>query len=157
VFGEGDAPPNRGAVRSHVASSTDGESWSKVRAIYDGGWWVWRVHHIDGAFIGAAYTAVRPTPERRALRILQSDDGLNWHHTTTVQTERSANETDFWFEDDGTFRIFARTHGDAVLFESNAQFEDWREHELDELAHAPVALRMGERTFVAGRARTDEG
>ena len=157
VFGDGVNPPQRGAVRSHVATSQDGETWSDVRAIYDGGWWVWRIRYIDGAFLGAAYTAVRPAPETRELRLLRSTDGLKWDHAATIDAELSASETDFWFENDGTFRIIARSDDNAVLFESDGDFANWRAQPLNEIAHAPVVLRVGGQTYVTGRARTDAG
>ncbi|MEX2016775.1 MAG: hypothetical protein WD873_09025, partial [Candidatus Hydrogenedentales bacterium] len=91
VFGEGDEPPERGTVRSHVATSQDGTTWSDVRAIYDGGFWVWRIRHINGAFLGAAYTAVRPAPDVRELRLLRSTDGFNWELAATVASDHSAS------------------------------------------------------------------
>ncbi|MEX2016117.1 MAG: hypothetical protein WD873_05715, partial [Candidatus Hydrogenedentales bacterium] len=60
-------------------------------------------------------------------------------------------------EDDGGFRIIARSDDNAILFESDADFTNWRQHPLNEIAHAPVVLRAGGRTFVAGRARTNGG
>ena len=60
AHGQGNNPPGRDTVRSHMASSEDGTTWSKVQGVYEPGWWLWRVRHINGAFYSAAYTALRP-------------------------------------------------------------------------------------------------
>ena len=82
--GEGTRRPERHTVRSHMASTEDGTTWSDVKGLYEPGWWLWRVNRIGDAFYTAAYTARRPVPEFRETRLLRSEDGVNWDLVSTV-------------------------------------------------------------------------
>lgn len=157
---EGPNPPDRNKVRSHFASTTDGETWSKIQGVYEPGWWLWRVKYHDGFFYSTAYTALRPRPDMRETRLLRSADAVNWEFVSTVTTLRMAGESDMWFEDDGSMWIVTRT-GDAPghgwIHRSEPGWTEWSEHDLGTLIHSPVLAKWRERYFVAGRGRADDG
>ena len=156
----GHRPTGRGSIRSHMATTRDGKDWSKVQAIYEPKWWVWRVIHRDGTFYGAAYTAFRPTPPERELRLLTSDNGLDWKLHATVGTERGPSESDMWFADDGAMRVVTRMtdkSNEAFIYQSDPALEEWTEHGLGAIIHSPGVAHWHDRTFVAGRGKGAEG
>jgi len=159
VHWDGPKTPDRGSVRSHFASTADGQTWSKVQGVYEPGWWLWRVRYYDGTFYSAAYTAVRPRPTVRETRLLRSDDGLNWDLAGLVTNERMAGEADFWFEGD-RMRLITRTGdkpGDAALLLSDPALEQWQRTDTGTLVHSPVVVRWKARYFISGRGRGDDG
>lgn len=155
--GDGTRPVGRHTVRSHMASSEDGKSWSKVQALYEPGWWLWRVHHIDGAFYTVAYTALRPVPEFRESRLLRSPDGVQWDLVSTITKEHMAGEADFWKRDEESFSVLSRTGSNqpARLFSSDASFRQWEDVALNTMVHSPALAFWSERIFVAGRGKSD--
>lgn len=157
---EGAALPERGRVRSYFATTTDGETWSKIRGVYEPGWWLWRVSHRDGVFYSAAYTAERPKPDVRETRLLRSDNGLDWTLVSVATRERLAGEADLLFPPDGSIRMLTRTGdpaGDAMWLTSNPERTEWQRKDTGVMVHAPVFAYWGERLFVAGRARGEKG
>ncbi len=157
-FGDGPKLPDRGSVRSHVAFTSDGESWSDVSGVFEPGWWLWRVRHHDGTFYSLAYTAKRPRPNMRETLLIRSDDGLNWERVSRVTNERMCGEADLRFNDDGSMWIISRTGdeaGDAARFDSDPSLMKWTRRDMGTLIHAPAIANWGERFFVAGRGRTD--
>ena len=160
VHGEGPAPPDRGAVRTHCASTADGERWSEVRGVYKPGWWLWRVRWHDGAFYSPAYTAVRPKPSSRETRLLRSEDGIEWSLASVVTKERMAGEADVRFQPDGSMWLITRTgdgDGNALWFRSDPTRTTWESTNTGALVHAPVIAKWRERYFIAGRGRGAEG
>ena len=152
--------PSRQDVRSHFASSEDGQTWSDVRGVYEQKWWLWRVRHHGGAFYSIAYSAYRPRPPMRESRLLRSEDGLAWELVSTVTTERMSGEADMWFEDDGSMWLVTRTGdapGNAWLHRSDPSKQTWTAHDLGELIHSPAIAEWKGRFFVAGRGRNADG
>ena len=159
VHPKGDGTTDRGSVRSHFASTKDGTTWSKVRGVYEPGWWLWRVRWNDGKFYTAAYTAIRPRPSERETRLLVSEDGLNWTLISTVTKERLAGEADMRFRPDGSMWLVTRTGdkaGDAAWFDSEFPYREWKGRDTGVLIHSPVIENWNDRFFIAGRGR-DEG
>ncbi|MCF6287450.1 MAG: hypothetical protein L3K26_20050 [Candidatus Hydrogenedentes bacterium] len=157
THGDGDRPIGRNNVRSHVASSEDGTAWSKVQGIYEPGWWLWRVRHINGTFYSAAYTALRPVPTFRETRLLKSDDGIQWDFVSTVTKENMSGEADFWLRDEESIGLISRTGKGqhARFFSSDASFRVWENVELNAMVHSPVLAFWHDRIFVAGRGEED--
>ena len=155
--GEGNHPVDRGNVRSHFAKTSDGKMWSKIQAIYEPGWWLWRVRNIEGKLYSGGYTAVRPRPATRETRLLSSADGVNWEFVSTVSTEHGAGEADMWLNQDKTMSLFSRTAGNAIHYKSGPNFSKWEATRLQEIAHSPVIAHWNDRTFVAGRAKGEKG
>ena len=150
--------PDRGSVRSHFASTTDGANWSPVKGVYQPGFWLWRVRYHDGAFYSPAYTAVRPKPDLRETRLLRSDDGIHWTQLATVTQARMSGEADLLWRPDGEVWLFTRTNdkpGDSMWYKSDADMRAWRGAATGVLVHSPVFAEWGERIFVSGRGRTN--
>jgi hypothetical protein len=146
--------PDRGSVRSHFASTTDGLRWSKVQGVYEPGWWLWRVRRHDRAFYSAAYTAVRPVPPARETRLLRSDDGLNWTLVSTVTKEGMSGEADLWFDPDGSIELISRTNdaaGIAMWFRSDPARTQWQGRPIGLRIHSPVFAAWKDRRFIGGR------
>ena len=150
----GHATPDRGAVRSYVASSADGTTWSKAQGVYEPGYWMWRVRYHDGAFYSVAYTAVRPKPDRRESRLVRSIDGLNWDLVSLVTAERLTGEADLLWRPGGGVWVLTRTGdeaGDAGLYTSDAEMKTWTATATGTPIHSPVFATWRDRVFVAGR------
>ncbi len=155
----GHGMPDRGAVRSHFATTEDGATWSKIQAVYEPPFWMWRVRHLNGAFYSAGYTACRPKPSARETRLLRSEDGLEWSLVSVVTTERMAGEADFWFDPDGSMWMLSRTGdeaGDAALFHSDASLTAWQRADTGTLVHSPATVLWKDRRFIAGRGKDGE-
>ncbi|MCA9415205.1 MAG: exo-alpha-sialidase [Candidatus Omnitrophica bacterium] len=157
THGEGHDPVERNSVRSHFSKTSDGKEWTKIQAIYEPGWWLWRVRNLDGKFYSGGYTAIRPKPATRETRLLSSEDGLNWELVSTVTTEHGAGEADMWLNDDGTISMLSRTAENAMLFRSNPEFSEWEGTRLQDIVHAPAVVHWKDRAFVAGRGKGEKG
>jgi hypothetical protein len=157
IHGSGDRPIGRNKVRSHVAYSEDGASWSKVQGVYEPGWWLWRIRHFNGAFYSGAYTALRPVPKFRETRLLRSEDGIQWDLVSTVTKEHMSGEADLWQRDEESIALVSRTGRgkNARLYSSDASFRVWEEVELSGMVHSPVVAFWFDRIFVAGRGEQD--
>lgn len=154
VHKPGRAVPDRGSVRSYVAFTKDGATWSKAQGLYEPGFWLWRIRYHDGAFYSAAYTAVRPTPPARETRILRSADGLDWDLVSVLTKERMAGEADLLWRPDGEVWVLSRTGdtaGDAEWFTSDAAMKVWKSQATGTPIHSPVFATWKDRVFVAGR------
>jgi hypothetical protein len=158
VHPTGHGATDRGSIRSHFSSTTDGKEWSKVQGVYEPGWWLWRVRWNDGKFYTAAYTAVRPKPDVRETRLLSSEDGLNWTLISAVTNERLAGEADMRFRADGSMWLVSRTGdeaGDAAWFDSEFPYREWKRRDTGVLIHSPVIEKWKDRTFIAGRGKQE--
>lgn len=158
---EDSGTPDRQDVRSHFASSDDGETWSKVQGVYEQKWWLWRVRRHGEAFYSIGYSAFRPRPAMRESRLLRSENGLDWEHVSTVTTERMSGEADMWFEAEGSMWTVTRTGdapGNAWLHRSDTAKQNWSAHDLGDLIHSPAIVNWKDRFFIAGRGRNpDDG
>ncbi|MCP4643290.1 MAG: hypothetical protein GY851_22775 [bacterium] len=155
---DGPRTPDRKSVRSHFASTKDGTTWSKVRGIWEPGWWLWRVKHHDGMFYSCGYTAVRPAPEMRETVLFQSPDGSNWERVSLITNELLAGEADMWFNPDGSMWLVTRTGipgNEAWRFESGPDHEVWTGHGVGTLIHSPVFAKWKDRFFVSGRGKDE--
>ncbi|MBN1343350.1 MAG: hypothetical protein JXQ73_11755 [Phycisphaerae bacterium] len=152
-------PVDRGSVRSHFALTRDGTTWSKVKAVYEPGFWLWRVRYHDGAFYSLGYTAYRPKPAVREVRLLQSKDGLDWEFVSTVTNKRDSGESDMWFNPDGSMWAVLRTGerpGHGWIHRSDPTRTQWRETDTGQLIHSPAIANWKERFFISGRGRAKD-
>jgi len=158
--GEEHATPDRNSIRSHMASTHDGSTWSKIQGVYEPGWWLWRVIQYKGTFYTAAYTAYRPKPAQRELRLLSSPDGLEWNLISTIAKDRMPTESDLWFDGQGSLNVITRMAdetNEACWFKSDASLKEWRPQFLGDIIHSPAVARWQDRIFVAGRGKSDRG
>ncbi|MCP4642491.1 MAG: exo-alpha-sialidase [bacterium] len=160
VHWPGTRTPDRGSVRSHFASTTDGTTWTEVRGLYEPGFWMWRVRMLDGSFYTAAYTAIRPSPKERDVRLLRSEDGLNWDLVSTVATGILSGESDMWIQPDGSMWMITRVNdkpGHSKLSKSDPSKKTWKHEDLGALLHSPAVAFWHDRIFVSGRGRGANG
>ncbi len=157
LHGTGNTPPERHNVRSHMASTEDGTTWSAVQGLYEPGWWLWRVRMIDDMFYSVAYTALRPVPEFRESRLLRSPDGIQWELVSTITRDFMAGEADLWRRDKESFAVLSRTGGSepARLFSSDASLRVWENVPMNAMVHSPVVAFWYDHIFVAGRGEVD--
>lgn len=160
VHKEGATLPDRGCVRSYFARTENGKEWSKIQAVYEPSWWLWRVRYHEGNFYSAAYTAVRPKPPVRETRLVRSKDGLYWELVSTITKEHLSGEADLEFLKDGGIRLLTRTGekpGNAYWYRSNTAMTEWTESDAKVLVHAPVFGFWQDTCFVGGRAKAEDG
>lgn len=154
IHQEGAATVDRGCVRSAFAATQDGETWSKPQSVYEPGFWLWRVEVFDGVFYSAAYTARRPRTVPRELRLLRSEDGLNWELASTIATENVSGETAMWTQPDGSLWALTRSNETsigAIWSKSNPERTQWTNTATGVTIHSPAIARWNGRLFVAGR------
>ena len=148
--------PGRGRLRSHVASSEDGEHWSKVQGVYEVDWWLWRVRWHEGTFYTVAYSSVWKRENPNEARLLSSPDAINWIAVSTVTRDRVPDEADMRFRPDGSMEVLMRVcddRGVAMLLRSDPARKEWGRINLNALIHSPVLAEWKDRCFVAGRGR----
>ncbi len=152
--------PGRGRLRSHFASTEDGEHWSKVQGIYEPDWWLWRVRAHDGAFYSVAYFLKWPAVSTGEARLLKSDDALHWNEVSVISKDRIPDESDIRFHPDHSLELVTRTcdkAGDSMWLRSDTMQTQWQRKDLGVLIHCPVITEWKDRCFVAGRGRDDKG
>lgn len=158
--GDGSSLPDRGSIRTHAASTTDGQTWSKIKGLYEPGWWMWRVLQHNGIFYSAAYTAIRPTPKERELRLLTSPDGWNWSMATLIANKDMPSESALWMETTGALRLITRMStaiNTAMAFRSDPEHLQWTAAPVGTAIHSPVVAQWKDRIYLAGRGQKDKG
>ncbi len=152
--------PGRGRLRSHFASTEDGEHWSKVQGIYEPDWWLWRVRTHEGAFYSVGYYLKWPTYPSGEARLLKSDDALHWTQVSVINKDRIPDEADIRFHPDHSLELVVRTcdkAGDSMWLRSDPAQNQWLRKDLGVVIHCPVIAEWKDRCFVAGRGRNDKG
>lgn len=148
--------PGRGRLRSYGAWSENGEQWSDIHALYETGWWLWRVRWLKDAFYSVAYEIDWPSKAKNEARLLRSADGLGWQPVSTVTQERQPDEADFRFLPDGSMEVVMRCcdkQADSMWLKSTPDLMHWTKQDLGVVIHSPVLLSWKDRLFVAGRGR----
>ncbi len=152
--------PGRGRLRSHFATTTDGEHWSEVRGVHQPDWWLWRVRAHGGVLYSPAYFLQWPSFKEGELRLLKSADGLAWEDAGLVTKERIPDEADIRFLPDGSLEMVARTcdkAGNSMWLRRGPGRAQWEKRDLEPVIHCPVFAEWGDRCFVAGRGKDEKG
>jgi hypothetical protein len=152
--------PGRGRLRSHFASTGDGDVWSSVQAVYEPDFWLWRVRAHEGAFYSAGYYLKWPTFTSGEARLLKSDDALHWTQVGVITKDRLPDEADIRFHPDNSLELIMRTcdkAGDSMWLRSDPTRTHWQQKDLGVVIHCPVIAEWKDRCFVAGRGRGDKG
>ena len=150
--------PGRGRLRSYFASSADGQNWSKVQAVYETGWWLWRTRWHEGVFYSVAYAITWPAITSGEARLLRSEDGLEWSPVSTVTKDRIPDEADIRFLPDGSMEAVLRSCdslGVSIFARSNPERTQWQCTNLSAVIHSPVIATWKDRVFVSGRGMQD--
>lgn len=157
----GEGLPSRGRLRSYMAFSEDGQTWTEVKGIYEPLWWLWRVRWNEDAFYSIGYYIIWPgMPPTGEARLLRSVDGIQWQAVSVVTKERIPDEADMRFLPDGSMEVIMRTcdsQGDAMYLRSDSARQVWQKTDLGAVIHCPGILPWKDRCFVAGRGHADTG
>jgi hypothetical protein len=152
--------PGRGRLRSHFASTEDGNTWSKVQGVYEPDYWLWRVRAHAGTFYSVGYYLKWPSFTAGEARLLKSEDALNWTLVSVITKDRLPDEADIRFHPDDSLELIMRNcdkAGDSMWLKSDPGQTQWRRKDLGVVIHCPVICEWKDRCFVAGRGRDDKG
>ncbi len=158
IHPDGHGLPGRGRIRSYFASSTNGQNWSNAQAVYETGWWLWRVRCHEGAFYSVAYAMTWPAMTSGEARLLRSEDGLEWSAVSTITKDRIPDEADIRFLPDGSVESILRScdsRGVSIFARSNPDRTAWQRKDLSAVIHCPVIVTWKDRVFVSGRGVQD--
>jgi hypothetical protein len=152
--------PGRSRLRSHFATTEDGEHWSKVQGVYEADWWLWRVRAHEGVLYSVGYFLKWPAVRSGEARLLKSENGLKWDMVSTISKDRIPDEADIRFHPDNSLELVMRTcdkAGDSMWLRSNQTQTQWQRKDLGVLIHCPDMVEWKDRCFVAGRGKDDKG
>jgi hypothetical protein len=138
-----------------VMFSADGRTWTNPQRVLAEGDWLWRVTWHDGRAYGASYSitpknnsgAASATPDKPAaewaLKLYQSDDGLNWSLVTPLEVAGRPNETTLRVLKTGEMVAMVRREGSklgGMIGVARSPFKEWTWHE--------IAIRLGGPNFI---------
>ena len=122
--------------------------------------WLWRATW-DASGIG--WGVVYQTPDVGGnLRLMRSEDGIEWRHVTDLPVEGEGNETTLHIGRAGRMTALVRREGTdarAVLGHAFPPYLDWTFDALPEAIGGPDLIRSptGDGWIVAGRQYRDDG
>jgi hypothetical protein len=145
-----------------VEFSKDGRTWTRPQRVLSEGDWLWRVTWHDGRAYGVAYNAAaRKTPEAKEaarstgpvssapadwkLRLVTSEDGVNYSTITHLGVPGDPNETTLRFLPGGEMMAMVRREGGNTfgwLGTSRAPYRDWRWQETRHRFGGPNFLAL---------------
>ena len=143
-----------------VAFSKDGREWTATKRVLEEGEWLWRVTWHDGKCYGISYNAGARTSEAAQaatketkplshepadwkLKLVVSDDGMDYKLVTHLGVPGHPNETTLRFLASGELMAMVRREGgDRVgwLGVSKAPYQDW--------TWSPTEFRFGGPNFI---------
>ena len=116
-----------------VAFSKDGRTWTAPRRVLAEGDWLWRVTWHDGRAYGVPYRTAAGVKDAAApLRLVVSNDGMNYDTITPLAVPGNPNETTLRFLPGGELMAMVRREGDNTfgwLGLSKAPYREWTWHE----------------------------
>ena len=143
--------------RPRVAFSLDGAGFGPLQPVVEEGEWLWRVTWHLGRAWGVAYDAGR---EPWALRLVVSDDGIDYRSVTELEVPGRPNETTLRFLPDGELMALVRREGDdrqAWIGTSRAPHTEWRWRPAGRHIGGPNFLALpGGALWAAGREYGEE-
>ncbi len=155
-----------------VAFSADGRQWTAPQRVLSEGEWLWRVTWRDGKAYGASYNAlarsapaaqeaaktgqVKPGPADWKLKLVASEDGVNYHVVTHLDVPGHPNETTLRFLPDGEMVAMVRREGGNTMGwigRSRAPYTEWTWNETQHRFGGPnfIQLPNGD-LWAAGRS-----
>jgi hypothetical protein len=136
-----------------VAFSKDGKNWSVPQRVAEKGDWLWRVTWHKGRAYGISYTGAK-------VKLLASDDGVNYRLVTPLDVPDYPNEATLRFLKNGDcVALVRRERGDkqAWIGRSSAPYKDWQWHPAGMQIGGPNFLVMEDGTMIAsGRQYRNE-
>ncbi|MBI3466733.1 MAG: hypothetical protein HY000_27280 [Planctomycetes bacterium] len=126
--------PDIKTLQPRVAFSSDGRTWTPTQRVLGEWEWLWRVTWHEGRAYGVSYTpqwrmppGMRPSPEfgDGTLKLVVSDDGVNYSVITPLNVPDRANETTLRFLKSGELMALA-----ARLLSTALDLPQWWRHQL---------------------------
>lgn len=126
--------------KPRVAFSNDGSEWTEPVPVMDEGDWLWRVTWFNGRAYGVSYDI---NEENWRLKLVRSDDGVNYEILARWDIPGRPNETTLRFTDEGEMIALIRREadtGNAWIGTSRPPYAEWTFEETD--------LRVGGPNFI---------
>ncbi len=123
-------------LRSRVAFSEDGSTWSSFTLILQEHEWLWRVTWNKGIAYGAAYSRSDPQDKLKEwnISLFESNDGIHYELVTPWNIPGYPNETTVRFQRDGKMMALVRRDrkwdNHNWLGRSNPPYTNWDWHPL---------------------------
>jgi hypothetical protein len=162
--------PDIKGMQPRVAFSSDGRTWTPTQRVLGQWEWLWRVTWHEGRAYGVSYTStwrmpagVRPGPEfgNGTLRLVVSDDGVNYSTITALDVPDRANETTLRFLKSGELMALARREGGnqrGWIGLSRTPYREWTWHEIGHRLGGPNFIELPDGSLWAGsRGQTPQG
>lgn len=113
-----------------VTFSKDGRRWTETRRVLGEGDWLWRVTWFQGRAYGVSYNHLALNGEDWRLKLVESDDGLNWRLITALPVPGRPNETTLRFLSNGDGVALVRREGsgadrEAWIGMSKPPYREW--------------------------------
>lgn len=144
-----------------VAFSADGTHWTPTQRVLEEGEWLWRVTWHRGTAYGVSYNAsARSTPAAQEaarsgvvppgaadwkLKLVASEDGLNWRLVTHLDVPGHPNETTLRFLlDDEMIALVRREGGNTCgwIGRSRPPYTQWTWKETQHRLGGPNFIRL---------------
>ncbi len=145
-----------------VAFSPDGRNWSPPQRVLGEGEWLWRVTWHNGRAYGVSYNASAGKDRYAAwgLKLVASDDGVNYREIVKLDVPDRPNETTLRFRDDGEMIALVRREGGNTfgwIGTSRPPHTDWKWHETQYRLGGPNFLILPNGTLWAASRYYPDG
>lgn len=154
-----------------VTFSADGKTWSAPQRVLSEGDWLWRVTWHHGQAYGVSYNAderqsdaakkaadsgqAEPGPADWKLKLVVSNDGVQYDLVTHLDVPGHPNETTLRFLDSGELVALVRREGgtkNGWIGRSSAPYKEWKWTETKNRFGGPNFIELPDHTlWAAGR------
>lgn len=120
---------------TYLVATEDGKTWTKPQPVYEKRFIVWKPTLHEGKFYSAAHKKDEASGGKgREVRLITSDDGVEWKTISTIRRGKWESETTLYIEPWGHITGFMRQkYGSppAAIFESDPPYAAWKERKPD--------------------------
>ena len=151
-------PQGEAWLQTYAYVTTDGETWSVGKPVYERQFWLWRPYKFGDAFYCACRNLDVPSADR-VLDLVKSDEGLHWGKVTRMM-ERGGGEAAMVRFDDGRILCASRGADNDPLtnfHEAEPPYTSWSHWSAPHWLQGPALVRVGDRVIGAGRVRMADG
>lgn len=152
--------------QSRSAFSKDGRIWTAPQRILKEGDWLWRVTWHKGVAYGVAISSGKPDLNKTnyhagfGIRLVASDDGVNFHLITRLDVPDAPNESTVRFQENGDMIALVRRElGDkqAWIGHSSPPYTNWTWHPSGCSVGGPNFILLDDGRILAGGRQTLTG
>lgn len=153
------------SCRDVVSYTANGVDWAEEKMSNPPRFRRWHPLLYNGVIYSAAYRFIRDgcnelgviAGSNFQVRLIKSLDGFNWEDVSTISRNEAGNETELYFEKDGTLHAFVRREFNSVtLVEYIAEppYAKWQGPvDLGEIIQGHTVQKINNRLFLAGRRK----